>query len=490
MAHPYDLIIIGGGAAGLTAAGVAANLGARAVLIEQARLGGDCTWTGCVPSKTLLKAAHVAHQLHHADRYGLTAPQAEPDFGRLMRHVRAVREAVYEEADAPPVYEAMGVEVRTGRARFVDAHTVAVATPDGTEQLSGRYVVVATGARAAVPPLPGLAEVPYLTSETLFELERRPQHLGIIGAGPIGTEMAQAFRRLGAEVTVLDRTARILGRDDAELADQLRARLAEEGVTYLLQAEVTSVARQEGGVAVTATVAGRPHELTVDALLVATGRTPHLADLQLDAAGVAWTPGGIPVDDRCRTNQKHIFAAGDVTDRYRFTHMSEHMAKVAVTNALLKLPMKIDAPHVPWVTYTDPELAHVGATEADLQARGTAYEVYAFPYTKLDRAVTDGEPTGRIKVYAKSWNGRILGADILGARAGEMICEYALAMRHGITLRQISDTIHPYPTYGLGVRRAADQWYVRKQSPLLVRLLQKVFGYRGPVNRHEPGTIY
>ncbi|HUF07947.1 MAG TPA: FAD-dependent oxidoreductase [Rhodothermales bacterium] len=490
MKYTYDVIVIGGGAAGLTASGIAANLGAKALLIERSRLGGDCTWTGCVPSKTLMKAAKVAHQMRHAEHYGLINATPNVDFAGLMRHVHTLREEVYQEADAPSIYERMGIEVRHGGVRFIDQHTVEIETEDGRIDLAtGRYIIVAAGARAAAPPIAGLDSVPYLTNESLFEIDALPNRLGIIGAGPVGTEMAQAFNRLGSAVTVFDRGDRILSRDNDELAGILRVALEREGIAYRLGAAVESVRKRDGAIVITATAGGRTDAVEVDAVLVVTGRVPNVEDLNLEAAGVTYDRRGITVDDRCRTNRRHIFAVGDVTGRYQFTHMSEHMAKIAVTNALLKWPMKIDVKHVPWTTFTDPELAHVGATEAALLEQDESFQVYRFPYTKLDRALTDGETTGLIKVFAKGWNGRILGASILGASAGDMISEYALAMRHGIRLRQISDTIHPYPTYGLGVRRAADQWYVQKQSPNLVRLLQWVFGYRGPVNRYEPGTV-
>ncbi|RMH70090.1 MAG: FAD-dependent oxidoreductase [Bacteroidetes bacterium] len=487
-AYDYDLIVLGGGAAGLTAAGIGANLGAKTLMIEKHRLGGDCTWTGCVPSKTLLKAAQVAHQIRCAHRYGLTDHSVAIDVQQVMAHVRRVRQAVYEEADDPALYEAMGVTVQHGLARFIDPHTVEVDGDGGTQRVTGRRFVIATGASAFAPPILGLHDGPFLTSETLFELEAQPERLVIIGAGPIGTEMAQAFARLGTRVTVIDQSERILGHDDPELAGRLQARLEAEGVRYVLGAEVQEV-RRHGGLAVVARAGGRVHTLAADALLVATGRRPNLDGLGLDAAGVAYTARGITVNDRCRTSRRHIYAAGDVTGRYQFTHMSEHMAKVAATNALLKLPLRIDADHVPWVTYTDPELAHLGATRRQLDEAGTRYAVYRFPYARLDRAVTDGEPAGLIQVYAKAWNGKILGVDILGARAGELISEYALAMKNGVTLRRIADTIHPYPSYGLGVRRAADQWYARKQSTALIRLVQRVFGYRGPVIEPDPDRI-
>lgn len=488
MARDYDLVVLGGGAAGLTASGLGATFGARTLMIERHRLGGDCTWTGCVPSKALLKAARVARQIRCASHYGLTDQPLEVDFAGVIRHMHRIRRDVYEDADAPELYEGMGIDVRTGTARFVDPHTVAIEADGETTTVTGRYFIIATGARAFVPPIPGLAEVPYLTNETLFEQDTLPARLLVIGGGPIGVEMAQAFRRFGSEVTVVDMLPRLLARDDEELAGLFQERLAEEGVRLVLDAAVKRVARDGDGVAVTVERDGAERTLAADALLLATGRRANVEGLGLDAAGVAFTRQGITVDDRCRTSRRHIYAAGDVTGRYQFTHMSEHMAKVAATNALLKIPMRIDRKHVPWVTYVDPELAHVGATEAELKAAGTAYETFRFPFARIDRAVTDSETTGWIKVYARK-RGTILGVDILGASAGEMIGEFALAMRNGISLRQIADTIHPYPTYGLGVRRAADQWYVRQQSPRLVRLLQKLFRYRGPVLEFEPGQI-
>ena len=479
--HDYDLLVIGGGAAGLTASGIGASFGAKTLMIERHRLGGDCTWTGCVPSKTLLKSAKVAHTIQHADKYGLAGQPPQVDFRAVMQHMHAVRDEVYEDADRPEIYEEMGVEVRFGAARFVDDHTIELDGEDGTERLSSRYVVIAAGASASVPPIDGLDAVPYLTNETLFELEAQPGHLAIIGAGPIGTEMAQAFVRLGSRVTVIDMADGILSNDDPELAGMLRDVLDAEGIGYVLGANVERVRREGEGVGVVVEHEGARRTVTADALLLATGRRANVAGLGLEAAGIEHSKKGIDVDDRCRTNQRHIYAVGDVTGRYQFTHMSEHMAKVAASNAIFKLPLKIDTKHVPWVTYTDPELAHVGARTRDLDEQGTSYKTYRFPYTKIDRAVTESETTGLIKVYAKKWNGKILGASILGTAAGDMIGEFALAMRQGVTLREISDTIHPYPTYGLGVRRAADQWYAQKQSPTLVRILQKVFGYRGQV---------
>lgn len=490
MHYDYDVLVLGGGAAGLSAAGIATNLGAKTLMVEREKLGGDCTWTGCVPSKTLLKAAKVVHQARTASRYGLTDTEMEVDFQGVMEHVRSVRQEVYEDADAPEIFEDMGIDVRHGTAHFVDGHTVAIRGADGNrQQVTGRFIVIATGASAFIPPIDGIDQVPVLTNEDLFDLEELPDRLAIVGGGPIGTEMAQAFSRLGSEVTVIDMADGILQNDDPELSGRLREILEDEGVRYVLNAQVQGVTASNGTVAVAAEQDGSSVTVEADRLLLATGRTANVDGLNLDAAGIETSRRGITVDDRCRTNQKHIYAVGDVTGRYQFTHMSGHMAKVAVTNAILKMPSTIDSDHVPWVTYTEPELAHVGARESDLEESDVSHRTYRFPFSKLDRAITEGETEGLIKVHVKDLTGKILGASVLGAHAGELITSFAIAMRNGVTLRNIGDTIHPYPAWGEGVRRVADQWYVQKQSPAITRALKTVFGYRGPVIEPDPEKI-
>ncbi len=481
MKYEYDLLVIGGGAAGLTAAGMGANVGAKTLMIEAKKLGGDCTWYGCIPSKTLLHASKIAHTINEAEKFGHQTAKTM-DFASVLEHVRKTRQDVYEEADDPDIYRDMGVEIEFGRASFVDAHTIAIESEDETRHVSSRYIIIATGSRATVPPIPGLEEAPYFTNENIFEITDQPEELSIIGGGPIGIEMAQAFQRLGTQVTVFDMLPRILSNDDDELAGMLLDRLRNEGIKFKLSASINKVSvGGDGEIGISGERSGKERIWTSDALLVATGRAPNHNNLGLDQAGINHKKQGITVDDRCRTNIKHIYAVGDVTGRYQFTHMSEHMAKVAATNALLKVPMKIDKRHVPWSTYTDPELAHVGATEEQLEKDDTSYQVYRFPYDKVDRAITDEAKDGLIKVFAKKLNGKILGATIYGKQAGDLISEYALAMKNGVTLRNMADTVHPYPTYGLGVRRAADQWYIKNQSEWLTKLIKWIFGYRGTV---------
>jgi len=481
MGYQYDAIVIGGGAAGLTTSGICANFGAKTIMIEAEKLGGDCTWYGCVPSKTLLKAAKVAKHIRNASHYGLIDTEPEMDFKKLMEYVRKVRQDVYEEADDPQIYKDMGIEVAEGWGRFIDPHTVEIKAKDGsTREITGRYIFVNTGARTFLPPVEGMEEVQCLTNESLFEIDEAPGEIIIIGSGPIGSEMAQALNLLGCKVTVVDMIDRILGNDDPELANMLKERLEKEGITYQLGASVKKVEKNgDGRLKMILAKDGEPIELESDSMLMATGRRPNVEGLNLEAAGIEYDKKGIKVNSRCKTSKGHIYACGDVTGEYQFTHMSEHMAKVAATNAILKFPMTVDDKHVPWVTYTEPELAHVGATEAELKEQGTSYEVYKFPYNKVDRAITDSVTEGMIKIFAKKWNGRILGASVLGAAAGELICEYAVAMKNGVTLRNIADTIHPYPTYGLGARRAADQWYVKNQSEFMTKAIKTIFGYKG-----------
>ncbi len=481
--YDFDMIVIGGGAAGLTASGISANFGAKTLMIEADRLGGDCTWTGCIPSKALLKAGKVARQIKDAGKYGLIDGEPEIDFQKVMQHVDEVRKEVYRDTDRPEIFEDMGIEVVHGSASFADAHTIEIKLKEGgVRTVSSRKFIIATGAKAFVPPIPGIEEIDYLTNESLFEIEELPKELLIIGGGPVGTEMSQAFVNLGAEVSVIDMASQIMINDDPELVEILRAELENQGVKYELNASVQKVKQEGERVKVHVEIDGNKKVIEGDALLMATGRRANISSLNLEAAGVNTNNGNITINESCQTNQKHIYAAGDVTGRYQFTHMCEHMAKIAATKALLKvIPMKIEKDLVPWVTFTSPELAHIGKTEKQLKEDGVKFEVYRFPYSKIDRAVSEGEDIGLVKIFAKKLSGKILGATVVGAHAGEFISEYAVAIKNGVSMRGIADTIHPYPSWGLGARRAADQWYIKNQSEWSVKLIKAIFGYRGEV---------
>ncbi len=485
-----DVAVIGGGAAGLTAAGVAASFGARTLLVERHRLGGDCTWTGCIPSKTLLHAARVAASARRAPTVGVETGPVRVDFARVIDHVRAVRERVYAEADAPEVLAPRGVETLAGRAAFTGPRELAVRTADGgSVSVRFRRAVIATGSSPAIPDVPGLAEAGYLTHETLFELTELPRRVAVLGGGPVGVELSQALRRLGAEVTLVTRAARLLPRDEPEAAGVLQKQLEVDGVNLLFGNTFHGVERGPGGLRIrVGPDAGPDLTLEAEAILVAAGRRPNLDGLDLDRAGVRAGPGGIPVDRRCRTSAGSIYAAGDVTPFLDFTHVAENMARTAAAHAVFRLPvLRYETGTVPWVTYTDPEVARVGRSAEELRRAGARFHTLEFPYARIDRAVTENAGEGLIRIHAVparrlGWGGgRILGASAAGWRAGEAITELALAMKQGIGLPALAGTIHPYPTLLLGVRRAADQDLLRRQKRWMVRLVRALYRYRGRI---------
>lgn len=471
MKFDRDVLVIGGGAAGLTAAGMAAVLGAKSTLVEARMLGGDCTWHGCVPSKCLLHAAKIAHEMRRAAALGLTPADPTHDLATVLSRVHAIREHVYRDADAPPNMEKLGVEIVNARARFLDKHTLELDEQGTIRRLSAKSIVIATGSRTRLPKIENDGTVPLLTNETLFELKALPKRFVVLGSGPIGMEMAQAFHRLGSHVTVVNRSPGILKRDDSELTAQSLEHLRAEGIEFVFGSEVAAIAKGSVHLKDGATI-------EADAALAATGRQPNFESLNLEAAGVKTNSKGVLVDARCRSSVSNIYACGDIAGRHLFTHMAEHMAKVAINNAIFRLPAKVDERHVTWCTFTDPELAHVGQNEDELKNAGVKHIVYRFPFSKLDRAITESQPGGMIKVMATR-GGRILGASILGANAGEMIAEYALAMKNGISLSKISSTIHAYPTYSLGNRRAADKHVSAWLTPGLVGWIQRIFRLHG-----------
>lgn len=447
----FDLVVIGGGTAGLVTAAGAAGLGARVALVERDRLGGDCLWTGCVPSKALIGSARIARAFREAGAFGLRPRDPEPDGARVLESVREVRARI-QPHDDPARFRAMGVEVVEGAARFLSPSEIAV---DGGRRLRGRRFVIATGSRPAVPPIEGLEETGYFTNETAFDRASLPSSVAIIGGGPIGVEFAQAYRRLGVEVTVLEMADRLLPREEPELSARLTERLEAEGVRAHTGSAVTRVARREGR-AVLAPEGGQ--EVEAAEILVATGRRPNVEGLGLEEAGVRVGPEGIEVDDRLRTSRRHIFAAGDVTGGLLFTHIADHEARTVVQNALFPIRARISYDAVPWCTFTEPELAHVGWTEEEARERhGDAVEAHLYDVGELDRAIADRAAVGLVKLVVGR-RGRLLGGHILASGAGTMIVELALAMKHGVPVGELSKLVHPYPTMSEAVRRAADAY--------------------------------
>ena len=448
MTRRYDLAIVGGGTAGIIAAKTAGSLGARVVLVERDRTGGDCLWTGCVPSKSLIAAAHAAHAMRGAGRFGITPVEPQVDFAAVMAYVRRAIERI-EPVDSPEALSEAGAEVIAGTAVFTGPNELQV---DGRSLRFG-HALIATGSTPALPPVPGLADVEPLTSDTVWDLTELPQRLAVLGGGPIGCELGQAFARLGAEVTVIEAAERLVPREEPQAGIALSAALAADGVRVLTSTTVTKAARHADGVRLDLAGAG---VLDVDQVLVATGRRPRSAGLGLDAAGVRLDERGhVVVDAKLRTSNRRIYAGGDVTGAPAFTHVAGMHGSIAATNALLVPTRRIDHERIPWVTFTDPEIAHVGLTEDQARQRhGNAVRIRQLRHEHVDRAIVEDNVDGFTHVVLDA-KGRVLGATIVAPRAGEMIAELtALVARRG-RLRDLSSVVHPYPAWSDGVWNAA-----------------------------------
>ncbi len=451
-----DICVIGAGSAGLSLAAGAAQLGLKVALIEHHKMGGDCLNYGCVPSKSLIAAAQVAQTLRQADRFGVGAAEPVVDFAAAMDHVRAVIAAIAPH-DSVERFEGLGVQVIQAPARFVSRDEVMA----GEIAIRARRFVVATGSRPVAPPIPGLADVPYLTNETLFGNRVRPDHLLVIGGGPVGLEMAQAHRRLGARVTVLE-AARLMGNDDPELADVVRRRLTSEGVELHEQARILRVERDGMEVAVAIDTGSGERRLVGSHLLIAAGRAPNVEQLDLAAAGIATTPKGITVDKTLRTTNRRVYAIGDVNGLAPFTHMAGAQAALVIRHALFRLPINAHAGPVPRCTYTDPELAQVGMTEAQARAaHGDNVRVVRWPLTGNDRAQAERETEGLVKVVTDQ-RGRVLGAGIVGARAGELVQIWCLALARKLKIGAVAQMVVPYPTLGEINKRAAGAYFTER----------------------------
>lgn len=441
----YDLVVIGAGSGGLVGARFAAQLGAKVALVEKNQIGGDCTWTGCVPSKALLKAAKVAHETRTAAQYGIVVNQPTVDMVAVRRYVHNAIQAVYK-FETPEKLANENIEVLSGAAQFIDADTISV----GERRIRSRTFLITTGARPVFPEIPGLNDVPFVTYEQIFDNYVLPKSMMVLGGGPIGMETAQAYHRLGAEVTVVSNS--VLPKEEAETQKLMQSILESEGVRFVL-GRAKSVRRDGGGAVITT----ENHELRCDLLLVTVGRKPNLDGLHLEQAGVRFSARGIEVDSRLRTNVKHIYAAGDVTGGHQFTHYAGWQAFHAVRNALLPGGSSGISELVPWVTFTDPEVAHIGTTEAQARAEhGDRIRVHRWEMDRVDRAACENDTSGFLKIVAKP-DGTILGATMVCARAGEAIMELVIAMKERIKVGDLAATIHPYPTYSTAIQQMTSE---------------------------------
>lgn len=448
----YNLVVIGGGPAGLVTAAGAAGLGAKVALVEKHLLGGDCLNVGCVPSKALLRAARAAAEVRRAGEFGVrVSGEVSVDFPAVMARMRRLR-ADLSPHDSAARFRELGVDVFLGSAKFDGPDTVRV----GGQSLRFAKAVIATGTRAAAPPIPGLKDVPHLTNETLFSLTELPKRLGIIGAGPIGCEMAQAFARFGSEVFLVEAAHGILPREDRDAAALVQAALLRDGVKLLCCGKELKLAKDANSVRLQVESHGRGYDVLVDQLLVAVGRAPNVEGLGLEAVGVAFNTKGVQVNDRLQTSNPRIFACGDICSPYQFTHAADFMARIVIQNALFHGRANASSLIIPWATYTSPEIAHVGLYEAEAVARGIAVDTFTQDLSKVDRAILDGETDGFVRVHVRKGTDEILGATIVATHAGDLIGELVLAMKGGLGLKTISATIHPYPTQAEAIRKVGD----------------------------------
>ncbi len=469
----YNLVVVGAGTAGLVSAAGAAGLGAKVALVEKHLLGGDCLNVGCVPSKAIISAARVAAEVRNAEAFGVCVSGVEVDFAAVMERMRRLRAHIAPH-DGVERFSGLGVDVYLGEGRFASPTTLSV---DG-RRLEFSRAVITTGARAVALGIPGLEEAGYLTNETVFSLTKLPRRLAVIGAGPIGCEMAQAFRRLGSEVTLFEAETRVLPREDPDAAAIIDRRLRAEGIQLVLCGHVTRVERRATDVIIHCEAGGRRDELACDAILLGIGRAPNVEGLGLEAAGVAYDKRGVTVNDYLQTTNPHIYAAGDIASQYKFTHMADVLARIVITNALFGGRSKASALHVPWCTYTSPEIAHVGLYEHDAVARGEAVDTITISMKEVDRAILDGHDDGFLRVHLKKGTDRILGATMVAEHAGDMISEITVAMVARRGLGGLATAIHPYPTQAEVIRKAADAYNRTRLTPTVRKLFQWWFAVR------------
>ncbi|HEY3131565.1 MAG TPA: mercuric reductase [Acidobacteriota bacterium] len=467
-APSYNLVVIGAGTAGLVSAAGTAGLGGKVALIEQHLMGGDCLNIGCVPSKTVIRSSRVCADIYTAEEFGIQVLKdcLQVDFPKVMERMRRLRARISEH-DSAKRFSELGADVFLGQGRFTGPGTVEV---DG-KKLRFKKAVIASGARAAVPPIPGLVEAGYLTNETVFNLTERPGRFLVIGGGPLGCELAQAFSRLGCRVTIVQKVPQFLPKEDREAAQILADRFTREGIHVCLNTRIERVDRSGNEKLIRLRNDSGEFSVAVDEILVAAGRAPNVVGLNLEAAGVKYEPGkGVHVNDYLQTTNPHIYAAGDVCLPHKFTHTAEAAARIVVQNALFLGRKKVSTLIIPWCTYTDPEIAHVGLHEREAREKGIPIRTFFVPMADVDRAIADGEEEGFVKVQVKEGTDKILGATIVARHAGDMIGEISLAMAANIGLTTISGVIHPYPTQAEAIKRAADGYNRTRLTPFAKKL--------------------
>jgi pyruvate/2-oxoglutarate dehydrogenase complex dihydrolipoamide dehydrogenase (E3) component len=464
----YNLVVIGGGTAGLVSAAGAAGLGAKVALVERHLMGGDCLNVGCVPSKGVIRAARALFDVRTSSEFGVRGgSELAFDFGAAMARMRCLRSDISHHDSAMRFRDELGVDVFIGEGRFVSPDCVEV----GDRKLHFKKAAVCTGARAAAPSIPGLIETGYLTNETVFSLTKLPHRFAVIGAGPVGCELAQSFARFGSRVTLVERGSRVLAREDGDTAEMLHKCFVREGIELQLGVNILRVERRGSEKILLLERDGQTFEVVADEILISAGRTPNFEGLGLETAGVVYDRSGVTVSDTLQTTNPDIYAAGDICSPYKFTHTADAMARILIANALFMGRQKVSALTVPWCTYTDPEIAHVGMYEADANGKGIEVTTLTVPLSDIDRAVLDGETEGFARVHLRKGTDRILGATIVARHAGEMINEFSLAITNGLGISAIGKTIHPYPTQAEVVKRLADAYNRTRLTPFVKRLL-------------------
>lgn len=481
-AGPYNIVVIGAGTAGLVTAVIAAAVGARVALIEKHLMGGDCLNVGCVPSKGVIRAARAWADVRHADEFGVHIPPGvKYDFGAAMARMRKLRARI-SHTDSVHRYKSLGVDVFIGNARFSGPDTVTVEGPAGNRTLRYAKAAICTGARASTPPTPGLQEAGYLTNDTIFTLTELPPRLAVIGAGPIGCELAQSFARFGSRVHLVEAMHGIMPNEDRDAAAIVHESMLRDGITLLCCGKELKVGKTDSGKRLTVDSHGQQYDVTVDEILIGVGRTPNVEGLGLEAVGVDYDKTGVKVSDRLQTTNPRIYAAGDICSRYKFTHAADAMAQILIQNALFPHPFglahaSVESLIMPWCTFTEPEVAHVGMYEADVMKNGIEADTFTFTLAEVDRAILDGEDEGFARVHVQKGTDRILGATIVAAHAGDMISEFSVLMKAGLGLKTITGTIHPYPTQAEVVKKVANAWRKTTFTPRAKNILGKWFAW-------------